>query len=99
MIPWGVAMRFKRMAGAGKFAWLVVAAGCADLAPFGPNECGNDIVEPDHGEECDTYPVGSCGAPGTSGQCRYLCTFGAPSPGCPPDFGWGADGICRRKSG
>src|SRR5437588_7456632 len=77
----------------------LLALACADLKPLARDVCGNGIVEPDHGEDCDLYPAGRCGQPGATAQCRYLCSNGPSAMACPGDFGCGADGVCRRASG
>ncbi|HVW26446.1 MAG TPA: hypothetical protein VHC69_13855, partial [Polyangiaceae bacterium] len=42
--------------------------GCADLHPISLDVCGNGVVEPSRGEDCDGKgPAGStCGAPDTA---------------------------------
>ena len=74
-----------------------VHLGCADLPPISIDVCGNGVVEPSHGEDCDGKgPSGStCGAPGTTHACRYLCQA---QPDCPTGFGCGLDGLCRASS-
>ncbi|HEX4340909.1 MAG TPA: VCBS repeat-containing protein [Polyangiaceae bacterium] len=75
----------------------VVAAGCADLSPISVGVCGNDVVEPARGEDCDgDAPKGAtCGDPGTTRACRYVC---ATQSDCPSDYGCGQDGLCRASS-
>jgi hypothetical protein len=72
--------------------------GCADLPPISVDVCGNGVVEPDRGEDCDGKgPAGSkCGAPDTAHACRFLCTV---QKDCPTGFGCGVDGLCRASSG
>ncbi len=57
------------------------------------DECGNGIVEPAIGEDCE--PVGdaeACGAVGAGAQaCRLVCTTNS----CPPGYRCGVDEICR----
>ncbi len=81
--------------------WLGVAA-CADIDAWDEGECGNNVVEPDDGEDCDLVAdpaLGDdlvCGPPdGGAQQCRYVCD-GAECP-----IGWACedDGICRPPSG
>ncbi|MCA9627111.1 MAG: VCBS repeat-containing protein [Myxococcales bacterium] len=91
-------------------AWLGVAlagaalSACANLGTIERGECGNGVVEPEAGEECDSFPEGNCAPRGTDNQCRYLCTAPGSAAGtdpinCPAGFGCGTDGVCRRASG
>ncbi len=85
--------------------WVVALAGlgaCADIDRIAPGDCGNNVVEFDAGEDCDTIvddslgPDLACGvADGSAQQCRYLCDGSE----CP--LGWACedDGICRAPSG
>ncbi|MCB9588627.1 MAG: VCBS repeat-containing protein [Polyangiaceae bacterium] len=95
---------------AGLFTWLgttltgVVLASCANLNTIESGECGNGVIEPEAGEECDSFPEGNCAPKGSENQCRYLCTTASSQPGsetvnCPAGFGCGTDGVCRRASG
>ena len=75
---------------------------CADIQSYGADVCGNNVVEPDAGEDCDLVvdeALGddlSCGpADGSARQCRYVCD-GAE---CPRSWACGDDGICRPPSG
>ncbi|MBK8011541.1 MAG: VCBS repeat-containing protein [Deltaproteobacteria bacterium] len=78
------------------------AAACTPLADLAINNvCGNRIVEPENGEDCDTYGVGGdtqCGAP-TAGEqsCRFICDPRADAAfaGCPATWWCGEDGVCR----
>jgi hypothetical protein len=81
-------------------AAAVAVGACADLAPIQPDVCGNGVVEPDNGEDCDDPHDKSCGAPGTPEACRYKCTPGG-DPQCPTGkgYGCGVDGICRAPQG
>ncbi len=61
--------------------------------------CGNRVLEPRHGEDCDgatDLPGAACGAPSSSAPCRYVCTDGAA---CPGGWGCGGDGVCRSPAG
>ena len=62
--------------------------GCTSFENIGALECGNSVVEPEVGEDCD-------GQPGCEG-CRYVCAADAD---CPASFACGIDGICRQHSG
>jgi hypothetical protein len=80
----------------------VICLGCAEIATPGPELCGNNVVEPQVGEDCDLVvddALGedlSCGpADGSAQQCRYVCD-GAE---CPRSWACGDDGICRPASG
>src|SRR5262245_43678446 len=78
--------------------------GCKDLPDIRDDTCGNAVVEPEVGEDCDLFvdpALGEgtqCGAAGTSQSCRYLCDADG-SPACPTGWGCGADGVCRFPSG
>lgn len=83
---------------------LLLPTACAPLADLAVNNvCGNRIVEPENGEDCDTYGVGGntrCGLP-TNGEqaCRFICDPGvdalAATTGCPASWWCGQDGVCR----
>jgi hypothetical protein len=67
-----------------------------DVVPVG--ECGNGFVEA--GEDCDGQA--SCGAPGSSFECRYICTSDGEAgekSSCPAGFVCGGDGLCRKPTG
>ena len=74
-------------------ALLAAWGGCADLQIIPPNECGNDVLEPDLGEECDGEA--DCGPPGAEHACRIVC----PGGECRPGYACGLDGVCRAPSG
>ncbi|MBW2525309.1 MAG: VCBS repeat-containing protein [Deltaproteobacteria bacterium] len=81
---------------------LAYSASCADLKEIEAGVCGNHAVEPEHGEDCDgKSEVGACGAPGTAGACRFVCSNEDADLSCPPDqgYGCGSDGICRLHTG
>jgi hypothetical protein len=71
--------------------WIVLGCEAVDAPELG--ECGNGIVEPDAGEDCE--PVGDpqrCGAAGTGARaCRFVCDVGD----CPEGYRCGLDEICR----
>lgn len=85
-------------------AWALVA--CAPLEPIPENVCGNQVIERDRGEDCDTFasvdevaPAGvtlACGAPETPRACLYTCDA-ISGNGCPVGWACGAaDGVCRK---
>lgn len=83
-------------------AILLGASTCADLPYLEPGSCGDRVVEPEEGEDCDLLVDPSlgddlvCGPPdGSAQECRYVCD-GAECP-----VGWKCedDGICRAPSG
>jgi hypothetical protein len=88
---------------------LVCVAGCHDFLPLvADGRCGNGILEPGAGEDCDAFAAAegtACGAPLTEQACRYVCSrdpgaAGDPAaPRCPGNWGCGEDGICRAPSG
>lgn len=74
--------------------------GCADLPPIERGLCGNGVVEPDQGEDCDTLAAEglACGAPEDgSAACRFTCAEAGIS--CPSGWACGGDGLCRHASG
>ena len=75
--------------------------GCSDLPSFDLGACGNGIVEPEHGEDCDTVAASglTCGRPADGARaCRFLCTPGGAAS-CPEAWACGGDGVCRFASG
>ncbi len=78
----------------------VLATGCAELLEIeADGRCGNKVVEPAEGEDCDVqalFPRARCGASGTPRACRYECNPGAT---CPPGWACGHDSICRVARG
>ncbi len=83
------------MIAAGVFACLgLLAVGCQAADAPALQECGNGIVEPGAGEDCE--PVGDtpgCGAVGSGiNACRFICT----EQSCPEGYRCGLDAICRR---
>lgn len=73
---------------------MSLAVGCQEPDRIDLEQCGNGIVEPDSGEDCE--PVQDperCGAPGTGAlACRWICAEQA----CPEGFACGVDAICRQ---
>ncbi|HVY47831.1 MAG TPA: hypothetical protein VHB21_18210, partial [Minicystis sp.] len=91
-------------AAAGLAGVAAAAVSCATLDPIPLGQCGNGVVEPDRGEDCEPiHPRGDqsdngCGVAGPS-ACRYVC--GMPVDGgvskCPKDEVCSlVDRICRR---
>ena len=74
----------------------VLLASCTDLGDVDRDQCGNGVVEPAAGEDCDGS-VG-CGAPGTEPACRVLCVPEAAST-CPGNAACGIDGACHAPGG
>lgn len=79
---------------------VATAAACADLPPLLEDVpvCGNGVLEA--GEDCDSFAADgfTCGEAGADEECRFTCDPEAAG-GCPPAFGCGHDGICRRGHG
>jgi hypothetical protein len=80
---------------------LGAGASCAPLSPIEANVCGNGVVEPVAGEDCDGFPEDQCRPAGAEGQCRLDCAkrTDGTRPQCPPGWGCGSDNICRRPAG
>ncbi len=84
------------------FTLLALAAAstaCARLDPIDENVCGNRVVEPENGEDCDG--TDNCGLPGSGeGACLFACSRDVDAPvACPAGFGCGLDGVCRQPTG
>ncbi|PRP92833.1 FG-GAP repeat protein [Enhygromyxa salina] len=84
------------------FAWI---GACAELEEVDLGTCGNRVLEPELGEDCDGSALSfgenaRCGAPGSAGACRLTCDPQAPasSSRCPSGWGCGTDGVCRQPS-
>jgi hypothetical protein len=80
---------------------LAGGSACAELERVDLGVCGNRILEPEFGEDCDGSAISfgedaTCGAPGSPAACRLTCDPGASASRCPPGWGCGIDGICRR---
>lgn len=67
--------------------------------------CGNRVVEPENGEDCEEpdedaeqegVVLGKCGKSGSYAPCRYICN---DTVSCDPGYGCGLDGICRQAGG
>jgi len=85
---------------AGSWLALALAASCQSFPAIERDRCGNAIVEPDNGEDCDGFDRDgvACGPPNAGASaCRFVCDPAAPV--CPTSFGCGADGLCRAPSG
>lgn len=82
------------------FAVVVVAVlgapACADLAPIQHGVCGNAVVEPGAGEDCDGFSDPAFGDRVSCQECRYVC---ATRDDCPSGSGCARDGICRHAVG
>ena len=86
---------------------LGLFAGCLDYDPIDEDICGNGVIEPRFGEDCDPVQaelasaVQVCRPPGTAGQCRIDCSVDSTGTRrvCPDRWGCGADDICREPIG
>jgi hypothetical protein len=73
-------------------AAVVLLGACAELPAIEGSVCGNGVVEPGIGEECDSTT--GCGAGDSTNACRFVCD--ATGAGCPTGYQCGlADGRCR----
>jgi len=86
--------------------WVMAqVAACSSLSPLVLGVCGNNVVEPSNGEECDGYSQGentSCNGSAHNHRCRFDCLSkakGGEGFQCPDGLRCGADGVCRRPSG
>lgn len=89
-------------------AWLIGLActagfaGCADLSEMEEGFCGNGVVEPEYGEDCDNFPYETCIGPGEKNECRLDCSPAGDDdvrPACPTGWGCGTDDLCRQPDG
>ena len=75
------------------------ALGCTDLSVVQTGTCGNGVVEPENGEDCDqkdaTTSKNACGQPNKAGECRYICEH-LGSIECPDGYRCGVDDVCRK---
>lgn len=83
------------------FLSLIVAPfiwSCAPLQTLPSDSCGNGVVEPELGEDCEPVlaSVFYCRPPGDPLQCTIRCIAGET---CPTGYGCGADAVCRKPSG
>ncbi|KAB2899258.1 MAG: hypothetical protein F9K40_10465 [Kofleriaceae bacterium] len=84
-----------RIAAASVVASSVVAlVACTELGDVERDECGNGVVEPASGEDCDGAE--GCGEPGTEQACRILCS---DTVACPGNAACGLDGVCHAPGG
>ena len=70
---------------------------CAQLESVERGTCGNAIVEPEFGEDCDSFPADQCHPPGSKYACRFACDP-ATLKGCAEGWGCGSDGVCRQPT-
>ena len=72
------------------------SAACADLPDVTGGTCGNGVLEPENGEDCDGAGVAGtvCASPGSVDACHYVCSASA----CPDGMACGADQRCRAPS-
>src|SRR6478752_3481461 len=85
-----------------RFAMIVLVAACTDVATITPNVCGNHVLEPAVGEDCD-QAGSACNA-----QCRIACDPGMRGTAClsgidgtccPGGFTCGLDAVCHAPTG
>ena len=69
-------------------------AGCRDPDLPELERCGNGVVEPAAGEDCE--PVGDAQACGAVGSGALACRFTCADADCPDGYACGVDAICRR---
>ena len=87
--------RRRSSAPAAAVALALITMACSSLDPIEPGVCGNGVVEPELGEDCDR-PGAACGGPTTAHACRLLCQTDAE---CPAAAACGDDGVCRVPDG
>jgi|GEM_PF-3405707 len=74
---------------------LLIGPGCSSLPPATLDACGDGIVEPALGEDCDRATA-DCGAPDSALACRLLC---ATTADCPATATCGRGGACAIADG
>ncbi len=78
--------------------FVMALAACTDLGAVDRDRCGNGVVEPGRGEDCDRGDAADpgCGGPGTVAECRLLCGPAITgSPTCPDGAACSFDGVCH----
>lgn len=78
-------------------AVLASASACTELDDVARARCGNGVIEPGSGEDCDGSEA--CGAPDTDQACRLVCDPAAATPTCPGTAVCGVDGVCHAPGG
>ncbi|MCC7382499.1 MAG: VCBS repeat-containing protein [Deltaproteobacteria bacterium] len=81
-----------------------LCASCAQLPELDFEVCGNGVLEPQLGEQCDLHEEFEgtrCAGPEDAVRaCRYVCTRNDPTgPQCPPGWQCATDGVCQFASG
>ncbi len=74
----------------------VALCACTDLGDVERDRCGNGVIEPLAGEDCDGSEA--CGAAGTEQACRIVCATNV-ADACPGRAVCGIDGICHAPGG
>ncbi len=87
------------------FVWLgavvvALSTSCATLEEIRLGSCGNGVVEPTRGEDCDDSIVDgtghlACYPAGSAAACHYDCSANP----CPTGFSCGTDAVCRKPRG
>ncbi len=100
-------MKGRRYRGLAALVCAAALHACVGFKQYDLGRCGNGIVEPELGEQCDLGADGSDGAGGAGlgsctpasepGGCQFVCS--AELPCTEPGFVCGADGRCRAPSG
>lgn len=86
----------RRLGWAGFAASCLLLGGCADLPDIDLNRCGNGILEPELGEDCDS----SAALFGEDAECNLECRLVCSTTvACPAEYACGEDGMCRISSG
>lgn len=83
---------------------LMALGSCDSLEEIELDRCGNDVREPELGEDCDGHPMGEhtfCVPPGQPGQCQFSCRHDSEGVryDCPDGWTCGKDDICRQHAG
>lgn len=79
---------------------VALSTSCATLEEIRLGSCGNGVVEPSRGEDCDDSTVDgsghlACYPAGTPAACHYDCSANR----CPAGFSCGTDAVCRKPRG
>lgn len=75
---------------------VAIVTACTTLTDIAPNQCGNLIVEPEAGEQCDFWAYQDAFACFRSDAGTKACHVACNDAGaCPSGWGCGTDGVCR----
>ena len=81
-------------------ASVVAAFECTPLGDIPLGVCGNSIVEPDAGEQCDNFELDAFACYASDAGAGRACHVACGDAGeCPVGWGCGTDQVCRKPLG